>query len=43
VLTVGANKEQITVVATAAIMVLTSKWSNKSKATSATISALIET
>jgi hypothetical protein len=43
VLTVGANEEQIVVVATAAIMVLTKKWSNKSEATSVTISALIET
>jgi hypothetical protein len=42
-LTVGANEEQIAVVATAAIMVLTRKWSNKSEATSATISVLIET
>jgi hypothetical protein len=37
-LTVGAN-EQITVVVTATIAVLTRKWSNKSEVTSATISA----
>jgi hypothetical protein len=40
-LTVGANEEQITVVVAAAIAVLTRKWSNKSEATSVTISALI--
>jgi hypothetical protein len=41
VLTVGANEEQITAVVVAATAVLTKKWSNKSKATSKTISVPI--
>jgi hypothetical protein len=40
-LTMGANKEQIVVVVTAATARLTRKWSNKSEATSVTISAPI--
>jgi hypothetical protein len=40
-LTVGANEEQIAAVVAAATTVLTKYWSNKSKATSVTISAPI--
>jgi hypothetical protein len=40
-LTVGVNEEQILTVVMAAIAVLTRKCSNKSKATSVTISAPI--
>jgi hypothetical protein len=37
----GANEEQITMVVAAATTVLTRKWSNKSEATSVTISVPI--
>jgi hypothetical protein len=40
-LIVGANEEQITAVVAAATAVLTKYWSNKSEATSVTISAPI--
>jgi hypothetical protein len=40
-LIVGVNEEQIAVVVTASIAGLTRKWSNKSEATSVTISAPI--